>query len=120
MSGAAGYQNIGPTRPMTRAERRAEDARIRAEQERSETEAPPQTPTPTATPATPTITLQARPPAKRPFSTQLTPRTLARLEWLRARGYIINDTVDTAINTYLNAAGIPDADEHGTITEPNN
>lgn len=116
MSGATGYQNIGPTRPMTRAERRAADARIRAEQERDATETPPQDPAPPAAPAAPTITLQARPPAKRPFSTQLTPRTLARLEWLRTRGYIINDTVDTAINTYLTAAGIPDADENGTIT----
>ncbi|MGY1969723.1 hypothetical protein ACW9HH_36370 [Nocardia gipuzkoensis] len=67
----------------------------------------------------PKVELSARrAPAKRPFSTQLTPRTLGRLDWIRQHGYIINDTVDTAIATYLDAAGVPPADEHGNVIEP--
>ncbi|MGV9408328.1 hypothetical protein ACWDOP_00320 [Nocardia sp. NPDC003693] len=48
-------------------------------------------------------------PGKRPFSTQLRPDTLARIEWIRRHGYVINDTVDDAINAYLDAAGVPAA-----------
>ncbi|MDO2391852.1 hypothetical protein QRB37_23875 [Mycobacterium avium subsp. hominissuis] len=50
--------------------------------------------------------------AKNPFATQLHPGTLARLEWIKARGYAITDTVDDAINTYLDGAGIPRPDEN--------
>jgi len=45
--------------------------------------------------------------AKRPFSTQIQPSTLWRLEWIRRNGYSITDTVDDAINAYLDAAGVP-------------
>ncbi|WP_067722917.1 hypothetical protein [Nocardia yamanashiensis] len=48
---------------------------------------------------------------KRPFSTQLRPETLARLDWIRRHDYVINDTVDAAINAYLDAAGVPSASE---------
>lgn len=47
--------------------------------------------------------------SKRPFSTQLRPETLTRLEWIRRAGYVINDTVDAALNAYLDAAGVPSA-----------
>jgi DNA-binding IclR family transcriptional regulator len=64
------------------------------------------------------VTLPARRHhGKRPFSTQLRPETLARLEWVRRRGYVLNDTVDEAINAYLDAAGVPRADESGNIIE---
>ena len=38
---------------------------------------------------------------KSPFATQLHAGTLARLEWIKAHGYVITDTVDEAINRYL-------------------
>ena len=50
--------------------------------------------------------------AKNPFATQLHSGTLARLEWIKARGYVITDTVDDAINTYLDGAGIPRPDHN--------
>ncbi|WP_063711107.1 hypothetical protein [Nocardia niigatensis] len=67
-------------------------------------------------PATPPdVVLPARRPhGKRPFSTQLRPETLVRLEWIRRNGYVINDTVDDAVNAYLDAAGVPPASECGT------
>ncbi|MGK8491864.1 hypothetical protein [Nocardia asiatica] len=66
----------------------------------------------------PSVTLPTRRHhGKRPFSTQLRPETLARLEWVRRRGYVLNDTVDEAINAYLDAAGVPRADQNGDIIE---
>jgi len=38
---------------------------------------------------------------------------VARLEWVRARGYVITDTVDAAINAYLDSAGVPQPDQLG-------
>lgn len=49
---------------------------------------------------------------KSPFATQLHAGTLARLEWIKARGYVITDTVDEAINRYLDNAGIPKPDRN--------
>ncbi len=49
---------------------------------------------------------------KSPFATQLHAGTLARLEWIKARGYVITDTVDDAINSYLDDAGIPRPDRN--------
>ncbi|BDE17416.1 hypothetical protein MKCMC460_62760 (plasmid) [Mycobacterium sp. 20KCMC460] len=63
--------------------------------------------------AEPPVRLKARQrKAKNPFATQLHPGTLARLEWIKARGYAITDTVDDAINTYLDNAGIPRPDHN--------
>lgn len=56
----------------------------------------------------PELALRARRgTVKRPFSTQIQPSTLWRLEWIRRNGYTITDTVDDAINAYLDAAGVP-------------
>lgn len=56
----------------------------------------------------PKVQLKARQrKPKSPFATQLHAGTLARLEWIKARGYAITDTVDDAINTYLDNAGVP-------------
>lgn len=125
---------VGSTRPLSRAERRAQAARVTAAEEAPATPAPPpaaSTPprrndeTPPVPAATPTPTPDqesAEPPAvrlkprqrkaKNPFATQLHSGTLARLEWIKARGYVITDTVDDAINTYLDGAGIPRPDHN--------
>lgn len=118
----AGLQ-VGSTRPLSRAERRAEAARVQAEEAPSAAAGPPQQdnagPTHPVTPgqeneaAEPPVRLKARQrKAKNPFATQLHPGTLARLEWIKARGYAITDTVDDAINTYLDNAGIPRPDHN--------
>ena len=61
----------------------------------------------------PPVRLKARQrKAKNPFATQLHSGTLARLEWIKARGYVITDTVDEAINRYLDNAGIPKPDRN--------
>lgn len=52
---------------------------------------------------------------KRPFSTQLRRDTLARLDWIIQRGYVLTDTVDAAVNTYLDAAGVPRPDNSGEM-----
>ncbi|WP_257000469.1 hypothetical protein [Mycobacterium avium] len=54
---------------------------------------------------------------KRPFATQLRAGTIARLEWIMRRGYVITDTVDDAINAYLDSAGIPKPDENDRMPE---
>lgn len=59
-----------------------------------------------------------RGPAKRPFSTQLQPTTLARLDWVSAQGFVLTDTVDAAINAYLDAAGVPRPDAEGRMPTP--
>jgi hypothetical protein len=128
---------VGSTRPLSRADRRANAARVRADEDDIETPVsnqtpplaqnpppanddpvPPPPPTPPA--AAPPETQSAKPvqlrarerKAKSPFATQLHAGTLARLEWIKARGFVITDTVDTAINTYLDAAGIPRPDRN--------
>ncbi|MFF0547224.1 hypothetical protein ACWEQ0_23830 [Nocardia thailandica] len=58
-----------------------------------------------------------RGPAKRPFSTQLQTSTLARLDWIVAQGYTLTDTVDAAINAYLDAAGVPAPDAEGRMPD---
>lgn len=120
---------VGSTRPLSRAERRAQAARVKAEDAPAAPTAaavnrPPQQgneipPEPVANPdegnesAEPSVRLKARHrKAKSPFATQLHSGTLARLEWIKARGYVITDTVDDAINTYLDGAGIPKPDHN--------
>ncbi|MDV3249556.1 hypothetical protein K7Z54_23485 [Mycobacterium avium subsp. hominissuis] len=119
----AGLQ-LGSTRPLSRAERRAEAARVKAEETppaaavtRPADEIPS---VPVATPDQENEAVQPQPvrlkarqrKAKNPFATQLYSGTLARLEWIKARGYVITDTVDEAINTYLDNAGIPRPDHN--------
>lgn len=139
--------NMPSTKPQSRAERRAEAERIRAEQQAAPAEAPavvdgvvessqdPESPqvttaaarpprpeekdhNPVPTPPTPTVSLpmKAR-TSKRPFATQVQASTLGRLEWARRQGAILTDTVDAAINSYLDAAGVPPADENGNVIE---
>ncbi|GAB4715606.1 hypothetical protein MOKP125_02640 [Mycobacterium avium subsp. hominissuis] len=117
---------VGSTRPMSRAERRAQAARVKADNTPSvhetSTEHEPQNsdilPAPVVTPGEETqpaepVRLKARQrKAKSPFATQLHAGTLARLEWIKARGYVITDTVDDAINSYLDDAGIPRPDHN--------
>lgn len=120
---------VGSTRPLSRAERRAQAARVKADEtpadEASTAEhepasseistAPAVTPPPgegTQSAAEP-VRLKARQrKVKSPFATQLHASTLARLEWIKARGYVITDTVDDAINSYLDNAGIPRPDHN--------
>lgn len=121
---------VGSTRPLSRAERRAQAARVKADETPSdetstEHEQEPQsseipavpvaTPPPgvEGTPPTEPVRLKARQrKVKSPFATQLHAGTLARLEWIKARGYVITDTVDDAINSYLDNAGIPRPDHN--------
>ncbi|GAB3212537.1 hypothetical protein [Nocardia tengchongensis] len=50
---------------------------------------------------------------KRSFSTQLRRDTLLRLEWVMQHGYVLTDTVDAAVNAYLDSAGVPHPDADG-------
>ncbi|OAN31235.1 hypothetical protein [Mycolicibacterium iranicum] len=118
---------VGSTRPLSRAERRAQAARVTAD-ETTVNETAPATPEPqnTGIPPAPVVTSpggeqEAREPVrlkarqrtvKSPFATQLHAGTLARLEWIKAHGYVITDTVDEAINRYLDDAGIPKPDRN--------
>ncbi len=123
--------DVGPTRPLSRAERRAQAARVKADEAPTdETSAdhehhhePASSEIPTAPAVTPPpgegtqpaepVRLKARQrKVKSPFATQLHAGTLARLEWIKARGYVITDTVDDAINSYLDNAGIPRPDHN--------
>lgn len=114
---------VGSTRPLSRAERRAQAARVTAD----ETPAAPDTstehePPSSEIPPAPVVTPpgETEPPrlkarqrkVKSPFATQLHAGTLARLEWIKAHGYVITDTVDDAINSYLDDAGIPRPDHN--------
>lgn len=122
---------VGSTRPLSRAERRAQAARVKAEEAPETPAAEVSTPprpseemeeAPSAPPAAPNQRNESAEPAvrlkprqrkaKNPFATQLHSGTLARLEWIKARGYVITDTVDDAINTYLDEAGIPRPDHN--------
>ncbi|KWX19545.1 hypothetical protein AFM11_35230 [Mycolicibacterium wolinskyi] len=120
---------VGSTRPLSRAERRAQAARVTADETTADETAPaapePQNtdtqPAPVVTPpgseqeAQPAepVRLKARQrKVKSPFATQLHAGTLARLEWIKAHGYVITDTVDEAINRYLDDAGIPKPDRN--------
>ncbi|KQH80031.1 MULTISPECIES: hypothetical protein [Mycobacteriaceae] len=120
---------VGSTRPLSRAERRAQAARVQPEEALAalavEAGAAPQPADRTlpSTPAAPSQDHESAEPtavrlkprqrkAKNPFATQLHSGTLARLEWIKARGYVITDTVDDAINTYLDGAGIPRPDHN--------
>ncbi|MEU5410504.1 hypothetical protein [Nocardia asteroides] len=116
-----GLGDLGSTRPLTREERRAEAARVRAEREAAEQQtAPDPAPEPAAAPlpaAAPSVTIpmKKRGIDKRPFSTQLRAETAARLAWLVEQGAVLTDTVDTAITTYLDAAGVPRPGPDGTM-----
>ncbi|WP_071289018.1 hypothetical protein [Mycolicibacterium llatzerense] len=122
---------VGSTRPLSRAERRAQAARVQPEQTpaapaaeatspQPDDENPPSrpasaAPTPNHDQESAELAVRLKPrqrKAKNPFATQLHSGTLARLEWIKARGYVITDTVDDAINTYLDGAGIPRPDHN--------
>ena len=124
---------VGSTRPLSRAERRAQAARVQPEQSPAAPAAkaghiarnrmmktPPTlpasaAPTPNQDQESAELAVRLKPrqrKAKNPFATQLHSGTLARLEWIKARGYVITDTVDDAINTYLDGAGIPRPDHN--------
>lgn len=52
---------------------------------------------------------------KRSFSTQLRRDTLLRLDWVMKHGFVLTDTVDAAVNAYLDAAGVPHPGIDGAI-----
>ena len=119
---------VGSTRPLSRAERRAQAARVTADDTPTTGTPAPAEPEPqdAEIPPAPAVTggeekaqptepvwLKARQrKVKSPFATQLHAGTLARLEWIKTRGYVITDTVDEAINRYLDDAGIPKPDRN--------
>lgn len=102
---------VGSTRPLSRAERRAQAARVQAEGTPAAPAPAPGQDHESVEPAAVRLKPRQR-KAKNPFATQLHSGTLARLEWIKARGYVITDTVDDAINTYLDGAGIPRPDHN--------
>ncbi|MEU4345348.1 hypothetical protein AB0H00_29540 [Nocardia sp. NPDC023852] len=129
--------SVPSTKAPSRAERRAEAERIRHEQA---SPAVPETAKSTPAPDPAAVTAESPGPAgkdktiptpppptvqlpmkarhnKRPLATQVQASTLGRLEWVRRQGAVLTDTVDAAINAYLDAAGVPHADENGNITE---
>ncbi|CPS55437.1 hypothetical protein PP568_25265 [Mycobacteroides abscessus] len=120
---------VGSTRPLSRAERRAQAARVTADDTTTGDETPTESqPRNAEIPAAPVVVSpspggeeKAQPAGpvqlktrqrKSPFATQLHAGTLARLEWIKAHGYVITDTVDEAINRYLDDAGIPKPDRN--------
>ncbi|MFD3431326.1 hypothetical protein [Nocardia fluminea] len=136
---ARGLGDVDSTRPQpqSRAERRAEAARIHAEQAAEQAAAVEQEqPATLAGPSAPQIpigpaigsgapAILTGPPTiaipmkkrgdKRPFSTQLRGETTARLAWLVAQGGVLTDVADAAITAYLDAAGVPRPGPDGTM-----
>lgn len=117
-----GLGDLESTRPLSREERRAQAARVRAEQEAAEQQQPDATvvdepvPTPVAPAATPSVKIPMKKRGdKKPFSTQLSTETTARLAWLVQQGGVLTDTVEAAIKAYLDAAGIPRPGPDGTM-----
>jgi hypothetical protein len=124
----AGLQ-VGSTKPLSRAERRAQAARVQAvevvaaadtdeEPTNSPSEESSLPPAPdkraeksAAAKQKPAEVLAQLTPrrrdSKRPFSTQLRPSTVERLEWMKRRGYSVTEVVDAALNAYLDSAGVP-------------
>lgn len=112
---------LDSSRPQSRAARREEAARLQAEQQAAEQqpvatvvdEPAPKPVTPTAAPSV-KIPMKKR-ADKRPFSTQLSSETTARLAWLVQQGGVLTDTIEAAVSTYLDAAGIPRPGPDGTM-----
>ena len=131
MNARAAGLPLDSSRPQSRAARREAAARLQAEQEAAVEQEPAAAPTPTATelPARPELptsgTTTRQPPTitipmkkrsdKRPFSTQLSSETTARLAWLVQQGGVLTDTIEAAVSTYLDAAGIPRPGPDGTM-----
>jgi hypothetical protein len=111
------------SRPQSRAARREEAARLQAEQQAAEQETAQQpsvvnepAPTPTAPAPTPRVKIPMKKRAdKRPFSTQLSSETTTRLAWLVQQGGVLTDTIEAAVSTYLDTAGIPRPSPDGTM-----
>jgi hypothetical protein len=114
---ARGLGDLDSTRPQSRAERRAEAARIHAEQQQRSDDAANEPPTDESPARTvPPVTLPTKAKkAKRPFSTQLPATTIDRLDWAQRHGAPLTDTVDAAITMYLDAAGVPTPDANGKM-----
>lgn len=115
------------TRP-TRGEKRREASRVHTESATQGPEEPTTTndrtedtsaaaaaqTTPSQEKKVPAMTLPVKTkPIKRPFATQIVAETAIRLDWVRRQGHSLTDTVDEAINTYLDAAGVPRFDING-------
>ena len=132
MSAAAtpGLGDLQSTKPMSRAERRAQAARVHAEPKPQQaepaglgsTDTEPRSAAasavPTAPAPAPAVVLPIKTKkTKRPFSTQLRAETIARLDWAQRHGAALTDTVDAAVNAYLNAAGVPHPGANGDMPD---
>ncbi|MFI8978473.1 hypothetical protein ACIGO9_36725 [Nocardia asteroides] len=122
---------LDSSRPPSRAARREEAARLKGgqavKQEPGAARRIPDEPQPSTTSVAPerssapaaaptvAIPMKKKRGDKRPFSTQLRAETVARLAWLVEQGAVLTDTVDTAITTYLDAAGVPRPGPDGTM-----
>lgn len=113
-----GAAEVQASKPLSRAQRRAEAARLNSDNQQGKPEGiEHDTGTQAPQPARPIQLKSKTRTAKTPFATQLYPETVARLDWIKARGYLITETVDDAINAYLDQAGIPKpapTAEHGS------
>lgn len=129
MTGRPAGLQVGSTKPLSRAARRAQAARVQAAEvpaaadtEEESTSSPSEAVMPPAPekvvekvaakqkPATAEVLAQLAPrrrEPKRPFSTQLRPSTIERLDWMKGQGYSVTDVVDAALNAYLDSAGAP-------------
>ena len=94
---APGLGDSFSTRP-TRAQRREEAARVKAES------APQQDQSPTHPPA-----LRPRKKASKiPFNTYISRVTQERIDWLRSSGdYAVTDIAEVALREFLDRAGVP-------------
>ncbi|WP_063057259.1 hypothetical protein [Nocardia salmonicida] len=122
MNARAAGLPLDSSRPQSRAARREEAARLQAEQEAAAEQQPVATvvdepaPKPVAPAAAPSVKIPMKKRAdKRPFSTQLSSETTARLAWLVQQGGVLTDTIEAAVSTYLDAAGIPRPRPDGTM-----
>ena len=121
-----GLGAVGSTRPLSRAERRAQAAQVQADPDINEN--PTAENTATTTEPEKTITTPIAPPAtiqlpkkaeakKQQFGTQLYGATIARLDYIKRHGHAITDVTDSAINDYLDRAGVPRPDNNGNMPD---
>ncbi|VFA96142.1 Uncharacterised protein [Nocardia farcinica] len=118
---ATGLNLPSSSRPQHRGDLREAAARVRPSTTTDTTPAAAQPePAPATTPAAaPAVSIPLkRKKNKRPFSTQISAETSARLDWLIKQGAVLTDTVDAAITAYLDAAGVPRPGPDGSMPDP--
>lgn len=117
---ATGLNLPSSSRPQHRGDLREAAARVRPSTTTDTTPATQPEPAPaTTTAAAPAVSIPLkRKKNKRPFSTQISAETSARLDWLIKQGAVLTDTVDAAITAYLDAAGVPRPSPDGSMPDP--